>query len=174
MRRFGKLVAFGLYFWWYERTLNFFNSWRANVFLLNFRLLNPSWLINNICAFWNMPLSYIRSIFSATVFTRNVMIVVWRRRWRKSSNVSSFLLELFHLSHCFHRVLKLFVLDFPFCWFTIKGPFIFTDIWLERRVNRIHLLLYFWYFWLFTLFTHFLMFTHSVRIKSPTTFTTWN
>ena len=52
------------------------------IFFLNFRRLYSTWFIDDICAFRDVSLSYIRSILSTAIPAFYIVIVVWRRRWR--------------------------------------------------------------------------------------------
>ena len=112
--RLCKLVAFHLTFHGYHRTFYLFHPRSTNVFLLNFSLLDSPFLIDDIGAFWDMSLCYIRSILSTAILTLNIMVIIRRRRWRHVPNVSATLLDFFHLSHNFKGVLKIFMLNFPF------------------------------------------------------------
>lgn len=144
----------------------------SNIFILNFRRLYSSWLINNVSTFGDMPLRNIGSVFSATILTFNVMWVISFRRRRQVCQISSFLLESLKLSHLFHSLLKLITLGFPF-W---NGCFIFLS----------HSRSHFWLCCLFYLvffadcgnvpnfgaFTDFLVLSYSIRGECSSAFPT--
>lgn len=115
-----------------------------------------------------MPFSYIWSVFSTTMPTLYVVIVV-RRRWRRKIRyLATFGFNRSHLTHHLHCILKFLVLNFPFCLF------LFAKIRLHFR--RFHFLFILWF--LLDLhsfsFANVLMFSNSVSHKLSATSSAWN
>ena len=140
----------------------------ANIFLLDFRWFDSSWLINDVSTFGNVSFSNIRSIFSSTIITLNIMIIIWLGRRRKVTEIASFCLNSFHLSHRLHGLLQLITLYFPFSLFCL-------NFFAKFRLGSFFNLIFFWNSWCmfyFWSFTDFLVLLNSVGCKISTTLST--
>ena len=89
----------------------------SHIFLLDFGRLYPSWFVDYVRTFWNMPFRHIRSVFSSAVLAFHIMVIVPLRRWRQVGEISSFFLIGFQLSHLAHCLLELIALGLPFWYF---------------------------------------------------------
>ncbi len=169
-----QLVTLHFAFHWNHWALNFLYPCISNVLVLDLRFLNSSWFVYDSCALWNVSLGHVCCIFPTTVLALNIMIVIWRWRWWQISQISAFLLELLDLSHCFHCLLELFVLNFPFCRLLIERFFLFHHRRFHGWTYRADFLFKGRLFGLFRFFTNFLMLSNSIRIECTSAFSARN
>jgi hypothetical protein len=134
----------------------------CNIFVLNSRRFNSTWLVDDICTFRYVSFGNVRCILSATVPALNVMIVIGAGRWGEVRELTSFGLYSFDLPHCFDSILKFFMLYFPLGFLLLaKGRFHFARLLYFLLIN--------WSFYMCHLywisFANSLMFSYSIRIE---------
>lgn len=134
----------------------------CNIFILNSRRFDSTWLIDDIGTFRDMSFSNVRCILPATMSALNIVIVIWSGRWRKVREFTSFGLYSFDLPHSFDGILEFFMLYFPL------GFLLLT----EDRFHFARLLYFFLIDWSFFLchldgisFADSLMFSYSIRVE---------
>lgn len=103
----------------------------ADVALADGRWLDPTGLVDNILAFWNMALGYLLRILPTAVLALDVVVVVGAgRRWQVGE-LAALGLVLLHHSGLLDRVLELLVLHLPFCLFLrlFEFRFCYRSFW---------------------------------------------
>ena len=134
----------------------------CNIFVLNSRRFNSTWLIDDICTLRDMSFGNISCILSATVPALNIVIVIWAGRWRKVWEFTSSGLYSFDLLHGFDGILEFFMLYFPL------GFLLLTEDWFHFA-RLLYFFLIGWSFFLCDLdrirFADSFVFSYSIRVE---------